>query len=377
MLNLILPPKLFTASKENLFSLPTPANISRIWNFGFILGIALSLQIITGIFLALHFNSDTNLAFKRVVLIIQDINSGWAFRIIHANGASFFFVCLYLHISRGLYFNSFINTPVWASGVTILLLTMATAFIGYVLPWGQISFWGATVITNLFSAVPGLGGDIVIWLWGEFAVGGATLSRFFAFHFLTPFIIAAVVFFHLVFLHDSGSSNPLGVNAINDKLPFHPYFSLKDLALLAFLFISFSLAITWDPWGAGDPENFLPANSLVTPTHIQPEWYFLFAYAILRAIPNKLGGVLALAGSVTILYFIKRLAPVPILKTTSFSPLAKFFFWTLIFDFFLLTWIGARPVEEPYIQLGQRFAIFYFTYFITFIPLKNTEINFL
>lgn len=287
-------------------------------------------------------------------------------RIIHANGARMFFAGLYTHLGRGIYYGSFNLTHTWIVGSSIFILTIATAFLGYVLPWGQISFWGATVITNLFSAIPYAGQDIVYWLWGGFAVSKPTLSRFFSLHFLLPFIIAALTIVHLLYLHQSGSSNPLGVHRNTDKIQFHPYFSTKDLlgySVFAFIFMFVCLI---EPWALGDPENFINANPLVTPIHIQPEWYFLFAYAILRSIPNKLGGVLALFASVLILYFFP-LAQKIILSSSAFSRWKKFLFWTLVATWAILTWIGARPVEAPYEQVGQVFTVLYFIIIIIFL----------
>jgi len=338
------------------------------WNFGSLLGLCLISQLITGLFLSIHYTSDVAMAFQSVRHIIRDVNFGWLIRILHANGARIFFIILYLHIARGLYFSSFRQTHVWVSGVRILFLLMATAFLGYVLPWGQISFWGATVITNLFSAIPYMGGDIVFWLWGGFAVRQPTLRRFFALHFFLPFIISGVICVHLLFLHQKGSRNPLGLNSNFDKLLFHPYFSWKDMiGFLLFIFLFFYLCII-KPWEMGDPENFIPANPLVTPIHIQPEWYFLFAYAILRSIPNKLGGVLALVLSVAIFY-IMPLIKFQIFKSISFNLILKKIIWRFFRILFLLTWIGARPVENPYILIGQILTIIYFIYFI-FWPLK-------
>ena len=343
--------------------LPTPSNIRVIWNFGSLLGLCLIFQLLTGLFLAIHYTSDTSLAFESVRHIIRDVNFGWTLRIFHANGASFFFLAAYLHISRGIYFSSYSNTHVWVSGTSILLLLIATAFLGYVLPWGQISFWGATVITNLFSAIPSIGADIVFWLWGGFAVNQPTLSRFFALHFFLPFLIAGIVGVHLLFLHQKGSSNPLGLNRGVDKLLFHPYFSWKDLIGFAIFALIFFYLCTINPWLLGDPENFIPANPLVTPIHIQPEWYFLFAYAILRSIPNKLGGVIALVASVAILYILP-IFKIKIFKSLRFNLRVKKLLWRLFRILFLLTWIGARPVEDPYIFIGQFTTLIYFLLFV-------------
>nr|ABD19316.1 cytochrome b [Daphnia pulex] len=343
--------------------LPAPSNISSWWNFGSLLGLCLVTQIFTGIFLAMHYTPHVEMAFSSVIHIIRDVNYGWLLRTIHANGASFFFICLYLHVGRGLYYGSYLFLLTWFSGILLLLLTMAAAFMGYVLPWGQMSFWGATVITNLLSAIPYMGDMIVQWLWGGFAVDNATLNRFFSFHFLIPFIIMGVVIIHLLFLHQTGSNNPLGLKSDSDKIPFHPYFTIKDLVGFLFM-LSFLIILTLlAPNLLGDPENFNPADPLVTPVHIQPEWYFLFAYAILRSIPNKLGGVLALLLSILIL------AIMPIwhkseMKGLEFYPFNKFLFWSLIGTVFILTWIGAKPVEDPYVLVGQLFTAIYFSYFI-------------
>lgn len=347
-----------------LINLPCPSFISYWWNLGSLLGVCLVFQVITGLFLSIHYTRDVRLAFSTVRGITRDVNFGWSMRIFHANGASLFFCCLYLHLARGLYYNSFNFHQTWLSGVSILLLTIATSFIGYVLPWGQISFWGATVITNLFSAIPLVGQDIVVWLWGGFAVDNATLNRFFSLHFLLPFLVSAIVALHLFFLHSSGSRNPLGLRLNTDKIPFHPYFILKDLLGYFLLLIWFLYICFFHPWLLGDPENFIAANALVTPVHIQPEWYFLFAYAILRSIPNKLGGVVALAISVIIIYFIV-FTPKKLFKGSSFSPLKKLDFWFFCVVVVLLRWVGACPVEDPYIITGQILTIIYFFFFIS------------
>nr|QIV24664.1 cytochrome b [Hermerius prionoides] len=348
---------------SSLIDLPTPSNISTLWNFGSLLGLCLGIQIITGIFLAMHYCPHIDLAFNSVAHICRDVNYGWLLRTLHANGASFFFICLYTHIGRGIYYSSYLLKETWMIGVTIFFIVMATAFLGYVLPWGQMSFWGATVITNLLSAVPYLGSTIVQWVWGGFAVDNATLTRFFSFHFLFPFIVTALVMIHLLFLHQTGSMNPLGSNSNIDKMPFHPYFSFKDL--LGFIIMTFSLTLLtlMNPYLLGDPDNFIPANPLVTPVHIQPEWYFLFAYAILRSIPNKLGGVIALVMSIAILYILPFMGKKAYLSN-QFYPINKVLFWSLFSIIVLLTWIGARPVEDPYIQVGQILTVLYFVYFI-------------
>nr|QGA74039.1 cytochrome b [Chalcophana sp. N69] len=348
---------------NSLIDLPSPSNISYMWNFGSLLGVCLMIQIITGMFLAMHYCPNVEMAFNSISHICRNVNYGWMTRTIHANGASLFFICLYIHIGRGIYYNSFKLTETWMSGVTIFFMVMATAFLGYVLPWGQMSFWGATVITNLVSAIPYLGTMIVKWLWGGFAVGNATLTRFFALHFIMPFIVSALVMIHLLFLHQTGSNNPIGLNSNIDKIPFHPYFSYKDL-MGAIMMIMFLIILTLKtPYMLGDPDNFTPANPLVTPTHIQPEWYFLFAYAILRSIPNKLGGVIALVMSIAILYLIPFLGKSKF-QSNSFYPQKKIMFWMMTTTVILLTWIGARPVETPYILTGQLLTLLYFTNFM-------------
>lgn len=348
---------------NRLIDLPAPNNISIWWNFGSLLGICLIIQILTGLFLAIHYTADIQLAFYSVDRICRNVNYGWLLRTLHANGASFFFICIYLHIGRGIYFKSYQYFYVWNVGIILLFLTIGTAFIGYVLPWGQISFWGATVITNLLSAIPYLGNDLVQWLWGGFAVDNATLTRFFSFHFLLPFIISATTMIHLLFLHQIGSNNPLGINRNLTKIPFHPYFSFKDILGFFIIIIILIIICLINPYLLGDPDNFIPANPLVTPVHIQPEWYFLFAYAILRSIPNKLGGVIALLISIAILFSLpfthKRK-----LSTLKFYPINKILFWNFVIIVILLTWIGARPVEDPFILTGQILTIIYFLYYI-------------
>lgn len=350
--------------------LPSPKNISTWWNFGSLLGLTLIIQLVTGLLLAMQYNGGVTTAFARVDRLSRDVFSGWLLRTSHANGARFFFFCLYFHIGRGIYYGSYFLHITWRVGVIILLATIAAAFFGYVLPWGQISIWGASVITRLFSAIPYIGEDFVQWLWGGFAVNNATLTRFFAFHFLVPFIVIALVIIHLLFLHQTGSNNPLGLSSRYNKIPFNPYFLYKDLfGALCLLMLLLRLVVR-APWLLGDPENFIAANSLVTPVHIQPEWYFLFAYAILRSIPNKLGGVIGLAISIIILLVL------PFQKTsnfqrTSFYPLRIILFWTFINIILLLTWIGARSVEEPYIITGQCLTLLYFRYFRIHVYLKN------
>lgn len=354
---------LFKIINNALVDLPAPSNISAWWNFGSLLGLCLIIQTLTGLFLAIHYTADIETAFNSVNHICRDVNYGWLLRTLHANGASFFFICIYLHIGRGIYYGSFLYIYTWSVGVLILFLVIGTAFIGYVLPWGQMSFWGATVITNLLSAIPYLGVDLVQWLWGGFAVDNATLTRFFTFHFLLPFIVIAITIIHLLFLHQTGSNNPLGINRNSDKIPFHPYFSFKDIFGFIIIIILLFLLTILAPYKLGDPDNFIPANPLVTPPHIQPEWYFLFAYAILRSIPNKLGGVIALVLSIAIL-FILPFTNIRKFRGIQYYLFNQILFWAIVIIVILLTWIGARPVEDPYILTGQILTVLYFSYFI-------------
>ena len=330
---------------SHIINYPTPVNLSYMWSFGASAGICLVIQIVTGIFLAMHYTPHIDLAFNSVEHIMRDVNNGWLIRYLHANGASMFFIVVYAHIFRGLYYGSYIypRGKLWCSGVIIFLLMMATAFMGYVLPWGQMSFWGATVITNLFSAIPFVGGSIVEWLWGGYSVDNATLNRFFSLHYLMPFLIAGLTIAHLSLLHTAGSNNPLGINTNVDSISFYPYFYVKDLFSILILIGVFSFFVFFYPNALGHADNYIPANPLVTPPHIVPEWYFLPFYAILRSIPDKLGGVAAMIGAILILLLLPLINTSEI-RSTKFRPIFGFFYWFLVSDFLLLGWIGQQPV---------------------------------
>nr|YP_009692124.1 cytochrome b [Leptocentrus albolineatus]QEG98456.1 cytochrome b [Leptocentrus albolineatus] len=356
--------KLLNIMSNSLIYLPTPTNLSTWWNFGSILGLCLIIQLMSGILLSMHYTANIEFAFNSINHIMRDVNYGWLMRTIHANGASLFFMCMFMHIGRGMYYSSYKFYNTWYSGVIILLLTMATAFLGYVLPWGQMSFWGATVITNLLSAIPYLGDMMVKWIWGGFAVNNPTLSRFFSIHFILPFMLIMMIIIHLFFLHMTGSSNPLGLNSKMDKIPFHPFYSIKDLMGFSLTLLLMLMINMMEPYLLSDPDNFSPADPMVTPVHIQPEWYFLFAYAILRSIPNKLGGVLALLMSILILSILPMSMKMKF-KGLTFYPINQFIFWIFISNFLMLTWLGSQPVEDPFITTGITMTLTYFMYFIT------------
>ncbi|GGJ30679.1 cytochrome b [Neoroseomonas lacus] len=364
----------FTMMQKEYGSFPTPRNFNYFWNFGALAMVNLMIMIATGIFLAMHYTPHTSMAFDSVERIMRDVNFGWLLRYVHANGASMFFIVVYIHIWRGLYYGSY-KAPrelLWMLGVVIFLLMMATAFMGYVLPWGQMSFWGATVITNLFSAFPLVGEWIVTLLWGGFSVDNATLNRFFSLHYLLPFVIVGVVFLHIVALHITGSNNPLGIEpkGPQDTLPFHPYYTAKDSFGLVIYFIVFAVLVFFMPNYLGHPDNYIPANPLVTPAHIVPEWYFLPFYAILRAVPDKLGGVLMMFGSIALLFVLPWLDSSPV-RSMRFRPIARiaFLLWTVCF--FVLLYCGGKPPEEPFVTVSRFATAYYFAYFLVILPLLS------
>jgi ubiquinol-cytochrome c reductase cytochrome b subunit len=354
---------------SHIINYPTPINLNYMWSFGSSAGICLGIQILTGIFLAMHYSSHVDYAFSSVEHIMRDVNNGWLIRYLHANGASMFFIVTYCHIFRGLYFGSYMapRGPLWNSGVIIFLLMMGTGFMGYVLPWGQMSFWGATVITNLASAVPFVGGAIVEWLWGGFSVDNATLNRFFSLHYLLPFVITGLVLVHLSLLHTVGSNNPLGINKNVDSVSFYPYFYVKDLLAFFGLIALFSFFVFFFPNVLGHADNYIPANPLVTPAHIVPEWYFLPFYAILRSIPDKLGGVVAMVAAILILLLLPIINTSEI-RSSKFRPLYGIAYWFLVADFLILGWLGQQPVETPFLELGQVATGFYFLFFLVLFP---------
>jgi ubiquinol-cytochrome c reductase cytochrome b/c1 subunit len=363
---------LFSFMQQELYEYPTPRNLSYWWNFGSLAGITLMIMMATGIFLAMQYDPNANDAFNSVERIMRDVQWGWLIRYVHMNGASLFFVVTYIHIFRGLYFGSYKEPRelLWMLGVVILLLMMATAFMGYVLPWGQMSYWGATVITNLFSAFPGIGGDIVTWLWGGFAVGNPTLNRFFSLHYLLPFLIVGVVFLHLTALHTHGSNNPLGIDrkGPQDSIPFHPYYTIKDSFGLGVFLIIYALLVFYAPNLLGDPQNYIQANPLQTPPDIVPEWYFLPYYAILRSVPNKLLGVCAMFGSILTLFVLPWLDTSRV-RSAFFRPVYKWIFWLLFANCIMLGIVGAHKPEGTYVILVRIGTIYYFLHFGILIPL--------
>nr|YP_009739791.1 cytochrome b [Stygobromus pizzinii]QIC54403.1 cytochrome b [Stygobromus pizzinii] len=354
---------LLMAFDSTLVTLPAPINLSYLWNLGSLLSMCLIIQLISGILLASIYSVSMDFSFNLVSLTMEASDKGWLIRYLHANGASLFFICLYTHIGRGIYYGSFLYTHVWNVGVMILLLTMATAFMGYVLPINQMSFWGAAVITNLFSEIPYIGPDIVKTIWGGVSVSDPTIMRFFTFHFLLPFLSLALVVIHITLLHMPGSNNPLGIYSNIDKISFNKYFSAKDIMGATLILFMFLFLVIYSPLTLGDDENFTPANPGVTPHHIQPEWYFLFAYAILRSIPNKLGGVVALLMAIMLLYVLPYSALAKN-KSLMFYPMNKMIFWTFCSIILLLSWIGACPVEEPFYTIGQVLTVMYFSYYL-------------
>ena len=350
-----------------------PKNLSYMWNFGSLAGIALIIQIITGLFLAMQYTPHVDNAFDSVENIMRNVNYGWLLRYTHAVGASMFFVVVYIHIGRGMFYGSYKKPRelLWFLGIFIFLAMMATAFMGYVLPWGQMSFWGAKVITNLFSAIPFVGDEIVVWLWGGFSVANPTLNRFFVLHFLLPFVILGIVILHVVALHIHGSNNPTGLDVKNEKkdtIPFHPYYTVKDFFGFGVFFILFFYFVFFAPNDLGHPDNYIEANPLVTPAHIVPEWYFLPFYAILRSIPDKLGGVIAMFGSIVILFALPWLDSSKV-RSGAYRPLFKIFYWIFIVVFLILGYIGGKEAEEPYVTIGQVCTVWYFLHFLLILPL--------
>ena len=362
----------FTMMQKEYGTFPTPRNFNYFWNFGALAFITLFIMIATGIFLAMNYTPHTAYAFDSVERIMRDVNFGWLLRYIHMNGASMFFIVVYIHIYRGMYYGSY-KSPrelLWMLCVAIYLLMMATAFMGYVLPWGQMSFWGATVITNLFSAIPIIGPEIVTWLWGGFSVENPTLNRFFSLHYLLPFVITGVVFLHVAALHVTGSNNPLGIEpkGPQDTIPFHPYYTIKDSIGVVAYFALFAVLVFFVPNYLGHTDNYIPANPLVTPAHIVPEWYFLPFYAILRAVPDKLGGVALMGGSILI-WFILPWLDTSAVRSMRFRPVARVFFFLWVASFFVLMWCGAKPAEQPYVLISQLATAYYFLWFLVLLPL--------
>ncbi len=364
---------------NHIIDYPSPVNINYLWSFGSLAGLFFGFQIVTGIFLAMHYTPDITLAFDSIEHIMRDVRGGWLLRYLHSNGASMIFIMLYIHVGKGLYFRSYAGrgrTSLWISGIFIFLLMMATALAGYVLPWGQMSFWGATVITNLITAIPYIGQDIAYWLWGGFAVGNPTLGRFFSIHYMLPFIIVGLAFLHLVLLHHVGSSNPFGTAASSsDLVTFHPYSVIKDFFSLLVAITFYILIVFFAPNFLGHSDNYINANPLVTPTHIVPEWYFLPFYAILRAVPNKVGGVIAMLSAILILFILPFIDQNSV-KSPRFRPFLQTWFWLFVFNFILLGYLGGQVAEEPFITASQVSAGFYFIYFFS-LPILNIVSKFI
>jgi len=363
---------IFSVLREALVDHPTPRNLNYWWNFGSLAGITLVIMIVSGLILSMHYVAHVDLAFDSVEHIMRDVNYGWLIRYIHSVGASMFFLIVYIHIARGLYYGSY-KSPrevLWWLGIIIFLLMFATAFLGYTLPWGQMSFWGATVITNLFSAIPLVGDNIVTWLLGGFSIDNPTLNRFYSFHYLLPFIIVGVVFLHIIALHKVGSNNPIGIDLTlkKEKIPFHPYYTIKDFFGFGVFFIIFGIFVFFLPNSLGHPNNYIPADPLVTPEHIVPEWYFLPFYAILRAIPFKLLGVLAMLGSILILFVLPWLDTSKV-RSCRFRPIYKQFFWIFIFNFIVLGWVGSKVPEGHYLIISRICTTYYFTHFLIILPI--------
>nr|ALO76388.1 cytochrome b [Rhagophthalminae sp. GENSP01] len=355
---------------NSLINLPSPSNLNSWWNFGSIVGLCLMIQIISGMFLSMHYCPNSMMAFNSIIHICRDVNLGWIMRMIHINGASLLFISMYIHISRSLYYGSYMNKKTWMMGTLIFLIMMMTAFIGYVLPWGQMSFWGATVITNMLSTIPYMGNNLMEWVWGGFTINNPTLSRFFSLHFMMPFMISFMSIMHMMLLHEKGSNNPMGTNSNLDKISFHPFFSIKDLMGFMISISILMITILIKPYMFMDSENFMPANPMLTPNHIQPEWYFLYSYAILRSIPNKLGGILALIMSIMILFIMPLYSKK--MKSNSFYPLNKIMFWMFIVTVLMLTWLGMQSVKEPFIFTSQIMSTMYFLFFLT-LPISTKK----
>ena len=360
---------LFGFLDSHVIHYPTPISLTYAWSFGSLAGICLVIQMISGIFLAMHYTPNIELAFNSVEYIMRDVPNGWLIRYIHANGASMFFIVVYAHIGRGLYYGSYMEPRelLWCSGVILLLLMMGTAFTGYVLPWGQMSFWGATVITSMVTAIPVAGQPIVQWLWGGYTVGNPTLNRFFSIHFFLPFLIAGVSLIHLALLHKEGSNSPIGSDTGIDDVAFYPYFLYKDVFALSCFLLFFAFFVLYFPNVLNHPDNYIPADPLQTPAHVVPEWYFLPFYAILRSIPHKAGGIIAMGAAILILLAIPFINT-SFIRNTTYRPVFKFFFWLFIADYIILTWIGQMPVRNAFIFVGQVATVYYFAFFIIIIP---------